>query len=62
MLTIIFVIVTSVIKSVIMDFLIKLQIIIAKAVAGLVRNTRITLIPLRTQEQSNTMLAETIKM
>ena len=51
-------IVMSVIKYLTMNYLIKLQMIIAKTIAGLIRITRITLIALTTQEQSNVMSVE----
>ena len=57
-LMIVLAIVTSVIKSLIKNYLIKLQMIIAKTIAVLIRITRITQIALTTQEQSNMMLAE----
>ena len=50
----------SVIKYLTMNYLIKLQMIIAKTIAGLIRITRITLIALTTQEQSNVMSVEMI--
>ena len=53
-------IVMSVIKYLTMNYLIKLQMIIAKTIAGLIRITRITLIALTTQEQSNVMSVEMI--
>ena len=57
-LMIVLAIVTSVIKSLIKNYLIKLQMIIAKTIAVLIRITRITQIALTTQEQSNMMLAK----
>ena len=59
---IVFAIVKSVIKSWIMNYLIKLQMIIAKTIAGLIKITtqEPTLITLTTQEQSNMMLAEMV--
>ena len=36
--------------------------LIAKPIAGLIRNTRITLIALTSQEQSNIMLEEMLKI
>ena len=53
-------IVMSVIKYLTMNYLIKLQMIIAKTIAGLIRITRITLIALTTQEQSNVISVEMI--
>ena len=55
-------IVMSVIKYLTMNYLIKLQMIIAKTIAGLIRITRITLIALTTQEQSNVMSVEMIQI
>ena len=57
---IILAIATSVMKSLIKNYLIKLQMIIAKTIAELISITRITLIALTIQEQSNIMLAEII--
>ena len=54
-LMIILAIITSVIKPLIMNYLIKLQMIKAKIVAGLIRINRITII-LTIQEQFNMML------
>ena len=54
--------VTSVKKSLVMNYLIKLQMILAKTIARLIRSTRITLIALTTQEQSNIMIAEMTKI
>ena len=55
-------IVTSAIKSLIMNYLIKLQMTVAKTIAELIRNTRKELIALTTQEQSNMMLAKMVKI
>lgn len=59
-LIIILAIVTSVIKSLIAYYLRTLQRIIAKTIAGLI--SRMTLIALITQEQSDILLAEMIKI
>ena len=53
-------IVMSVTKYLTMNYLIKLQLIMKKIIAGLIRITRITLIALATQEQSNVMSVEMI--
>ena len=58
--TIILAMVTNVIKSLTMNYLIKLQMIMTKIIAGLIRITSITLIAETTQEQSKMMLAEMI--
>ena len=58
--TIILAMVTNVIKSLTMNYLIKLQLIMAKIKEGLIRITSITLIAETTQEQSKMMLAEMI--
>ena len=57
---IILAIVTSVIKSLVAYYLRTLQMIIAKTIAGLI--SRMTLIALITQEQSDILLAEMIKI
>lgn len=59
-LIIILAIVTSVIKSLVAYYLRTLQRIIAKTTAGLI--SRMTLIALITQEQSDILLAEMIKI
>ena len=59
-LIIILAIVTSVIKSLVAYYLRILQMIIAKTIAGLI--SRMTLIALITQEQSDILLAEMIKI
>ena len=48
--------------EIIMNYLTKLHMIIAKTIARLIRITRITLAALKTQEESNMMLAEMIKI
>ena len=45
-----------------MNYPIKLPMLIAKPIAGLIRNTRITLIALTSQEQFNIMLEEMLKI
>lgn len=55
-------IVTRSIKVQIMNYLIKLQMIVTKTIAELIRNTRKTIIALITQDQSNMMLVQMIKI
>ena len=59
-LIIILAVVTSVIKSLVAYYLRTLQMIIAKTIAGFI--SRMTLIALITQEQSDILLAEMIKI
>lgn len=55
-------IVTRSIKVQIMNYLIKLQMIVTKTIAELIKNTRKTIIALITQDQSNMMLVQMIKI
>ena len=55
-------IVTRSIKVQIMNYLIKLQMIVTKTIAEFIRNTRKTIIALITQDQSNMMLVQMIKI